>query len=103
MFRVAGNCWSSVVHIARLAKLKLWLDEKQPKVAPDTLTRKAINYLINQWDHLVGYCEHGQLRVSNVLIENATRPFALGRRSWLFVIHRKVHTPVPACFSDRVS
>jgi len=70
--------------VPKLAKLKHWLDEKQPKVAPDTLTRKAINYLINQWDHLTGYCEHGQLRISNVLVENAIRPFALGRKSWLF-------------------
>jgi transposase len=72
------------IAVPKLAKLKLWLDEKQPKVAPDTLTRKAINYLINQWDHLIGYCEHGQLRISNVLVENAIRPFALGRKSWLF-------------------
>lgn len=72
------------VAIPKLAKLKRWLDEKQPKVAPDTLTRKAINYLINQWDHLVRYCEHGQLRISNVLAENAIRPFAVGRRAWLF-------------------
>lgn len=72
------------VALPKLAKLKQWLDEKQPKVAPDTLTRKAINYLINQWDHLVRYCEHGQLRISNVLAENAIRPFAVGRRAWLF-------------------
>ncbi len=72
------------IAVPRLTKLKRWLDEKQPKVAPDTLTRKAINYLINQWDHLVRYCEHGQLRISNVLAENAIRPFAVGRRAWLF-------------------
>ena len=72
------------IAIPKLAKLKRWLDEKQPKVAPDTLTRKAINYMINQWDHLVRYCEHGQLRINNVLAENAIRPFAVGRRAWLF-------------------
>jgi transposase len=72
------------IAVPRLAKLKRWLDEKQPKIAPDTLTRKAINYLINQWDHLVRYCEHGQLRISNILAENAVRPFAVGRRAWLF-------------------
>ena len=70
--------------IPKLTKLKQWLDEKQPKVAPDTLTRKSINYLTNQWDHLVRYCEHGQLHISNVLAENAIRPFALGRKAWLF-------------------
>ena len=72
------------IAVPRLAKIKLWLEQKQPKVAPDTLTRKAINYLLNQWDHLVRYCEHGQLRISNILAENAIRPFAIGRRAWLF-------------------
>ena len=72
------------IALPRLAKLKHWLEQKQPKVSPDTLTRKAINYLLNQWDHLVRYCEHGQLRISNVLAENAIRPFAVGRRAWLF-------------------
>jgi transposase len=72
------------IAVPRLAKIKLWLEQKQPKVAPDTLTRLAINYLLNQWDHLVRYCEHGQLRISNILAENAVRPFAVGRRAWLF-------------------
>ena len=72
------------IAVPKLATLKQWLDQKQPKVAPDTLTRKAINYLINQWDHLTRYCEHGQLRISNVLAENAIRPFAVGRKAWLF-------------------
>ncbi len=70
--------------IPKLTKLKQWLEEKQPKVAPETLTRKSINYLINQWDQLVRYCEHGQLHTSNVLAENAIRPYALGRKAWLF-------------------
>ena len=72
------------IAVPKLNKLKRWLDVKQSKVAPDTLTRKAINYLINQWDHLVRYCDHGQLRISNVLAENNIRPFAVGRRAWLF-------------------
>ena len=70
--------------LPKLAKLKGWLEDKQPKVAADTLTRKAINYTLNQWVHLVRYTEHGQLRMSNVLAENAIRPFAVGRKAWLF-------------------
>ncbi len=87
------------VAVPRLAKIKQWLDEKQPKVAPDTLTRGAINYLINQWDHLVRYCEHGQLRISNVLAENAIRPFAVGRRAWLFSDSPEGATASAAMFS----
>jgi len=43
-----------------------------------------MDYMLNQWSTLVGYCERGDLQISNVLAENAIRPFALGRKTWLF-------------------
>jgi hypothetical protein len=39
---------------------------------------------LNQWPTLIGYCERGDLHISNVLAENAIRPFAVGRKAWLF-------------------
>lgn len=33
----------------------------------------------------MGYLADGQLSISNALAENAIRPFALGRKNWLFV------------------
>ena len=47
-------------------------------------TYKAIQYTLNQWDYLIGYCQDGRLRISNALAENAIRPFAVGRKAWLF-------------------
>ena len=41
-------------------------------------------YTLRQWPKLIRYCDHGQLRISNILAENSIRPFALGRKSWLF-------------------
>jgi hypothetical protein len=67
-----------------LAKLRKWLDTNRPKVTKDSLTGKAMTYLHNQWDKLTVYCTDGQLRISNILAENAIRPFAVGRRAWLF-------------------
>ena len=32
----------------------------------------------------MGYLEDGRLQISNALAENAIRPFAVGRRAWLF-------------------
>ncbi len=32
----------------------------------------------------MGYCKRGDLQISNVLAENAIRPFAVGRRARLF-------------------
>lgn len=69
---------------AKLAELKLWLEERKPKVDPDSKAGKAINYTLNQWDKLVRYCENGSLRISNILAENAIRPFVVGRKAWLF-------------------
>ena len=31
------------------------------------------------------YINHGDTQISNCLIENQIRPFALGRKNWLFV------------------
>jgi len=43
-----------------------------------------MEYTLNQWPTLIGYCERGDLHISNVLAENAIRPFAVGRKAWLF-------------------
>ena len=67
-----------------LEEFKVWLEKNSRRVAKDSLTWKAIHYTLNQWDTLRGYCEDGQLHISNALAENAIRPFAVGRRNWLF-------------------
>jgi len=74
---------------AKLAKpvlddLHAWLQTNSRRVPKDSLTAKAIGYTLNQWDRLVGYCEDGRLHISNAMAENAIRPFAVGRRNWLF-------------------
>jgi len=40
--------------------------------------------LITQWPKLVRYVEDPRLAIDTNLAENAIRPFALGRRNWLF-------------------
>ncbi len=70
--------------IPALKKLKAWLDKNTPKVAKGGLTRTAMDYALNQWPKLKRYCKQGVLHISNVLAENAIRPFVIGRKSWLF-------------------
>ena len=70
--------------LPKLNTFKVWLEQNVTKVMKDSLTRKAMEYTLNQWDSLIGYCERGDLQISNVLAENAIRPFALGRKAWLF-------------------
>ena len=67
-----------------LDDLKVWLEKNSCRVPKDSLTWIAINYTLNQWGLLIGYCEDGRLNISNALAENAIRPFAVGRRNWLF-------------------
>lgn len=67
-----------------LDDLKAWLEKHIRRVPKDSLTWTAMNYTLNQWDLLLGYCEDGRLHISNALAENAIRPFAVGRRNWLF-------------------
>jgi len=45
---------------------------------------KALNYLDHQWPRLIGYLEDGRYPIDNNLVENAIRPFAIGRKNWLF-------------------
>jgi transposase len=67
-----------------LADLKDWLENNIHRVPKGSKTYNAIYYTLNQWDSLIGYCSDGDLRISNALAENAIRPFAVGRKNWLF-------------------
>ena len=61
----------------KLDELKTWLEQNSTKVAKDTLTHTAIQYTLNQWENLIAYCDHGQLKISNVLVRHdvkARRP-----------------------------
>jgi len=67
-----------------LNKIKTYLEDNQHKVPKDSLTGKAMTYLSNQWEKLIVYCSNGELNISNILAENAIRPFVIGRKAWLF-------------------
>jgi transposase len=67
-----------------LDDLKKDIDELRVKVTPDSLLGKAINYTYNEWKYLTVFLDHPEVPISNILIENAIRPFAIGRKNWLF-------------------
>jgi transposase len=46
---------------------------------------KAVQYALNQWSSLVKYIDYGEAQISNCWVENQIRPFAVGRKNWLFV------------------
>lgn len=79
--------------------LKAFLEKSQPKVPADSLTGKAITYMLNQWSKLIVYCTNGELRISNILAENAIRPFVVGRRAWLFADSSQGAKASAVCYS----
>ncbi len=62
----------------------IYLEAKSINAPPKSLLGIAITYLTNQWPYLIQYAHHGEVPISNCWIENQIRPFALGRRNWLF-------------------
>jgi len=67
-----------------LEKFKLWLDRIHNTIPHESVLGKAISYALNEWKYLVRYIDDGQIEIDNNFIENQIRPFALGRKNWLF-------------------
>lgn len=59
-----------------------WLDQQKP--VRNTRLDKAVNYVLNRRDIAETYLEDGRCSFTNNLSENAIRPFAVGRKNWLF-------------------
>jgi transposase len=72
------------IAVPLLEDLNNWLGQKIETTSKGGLTYKAMFYTLNQWEKLIRYCEDGRLHISNAGAENAIRPFAVGRRRWLF-------------------
>ena len=45
---------------------------------------KAVNYVLNRRETAQTYLEDGRCSFTNNLSKNAIRPFAVGRKNWLF-------------------
>jgi len=54
------------------------------RTPPKGLLGQAVAYGLGQWSRVLGYLEDGRLQPDNNLVENAIRPFTVGRRNWLF-------------------
>jgi len=67
-----------------VARLRAWIDHAREVVVPQSLTGKAVAYLDAQWPRLVRVFDYGFVPLDTNLVENAVRPFALGRKHWLF-------------------
>ena len=59
-----------------------WLKTVHPEKG--SKLEEAVRYSLNQKQHLMAYLDNGEIPISNNLVENAIRPFTLGRKNWLF-------------------
>jgi len=67
-----------------IAQLKQWLEKTTPRVPPQSSLGKGLYYLTQQWPRLIRYLDDGQYPIDNNFLENAIRPFAIGRKNWVF-------------------
>ena len=59
-----------------------WVETLDP--TPGSKLAEAVTYARNQKEYLNAFLDHGEVDISNNFAENAIRPFAVGRKNWLF-------------------
>lgn len=65
-------------------KLKSWADETTATIRPKSLSGIALRYMLERWEKLVLFLEDPILGLGTNAVENAIRPFVMGRKAWLF-------------------
>ena len=66
------------------AEIKEFVDAIRPEYTSGSPMGKAVSYLYNYWSVLINYLNCYEATPSNNIAENSIRPFACGRRAWLF-------------------
>jgi len=67
-----------------VTKIQNFLSDQSIKTLPNSPYGKALAYLNNQWSKLIIFLDHPELKPDTNLVENAIRPFVIGRKNWLF-------------------
>lgn len=65
-------------------ELHTWPQLERTRVYDGSATAKALNYSLNAWEALTRNLLDGEVNVDNNHCENLIRPWALGRKAWLF-------------------
>lgn len=70
--------------LPRLEEFKAWMLAQRQSITPNTAAAKALDYTLRRWDALQRYAHSGELPIDNNPIERLIRPWAVGRKNWLF-------------------
>jgi hypothetical protein len=65
-------------------ELHLWLKVERRRVPDGSSIAAAIDYSLNAWDALTRHLKDGAVPIDNNFIERQIKPWAMGRRAWLF-------------------
>jgi transposase len=68
----------------QMAKLKSQLEAMADHYLSKGAMNTAIGYALNQWHKFSAFLSHADLPIDNNPMEQAIRPFTLGRKNWLF-------------------
>ena len=66
-----------------MEKFKEYLEKKALYLLPSGLLGEAVSYTWSQWDVLVNYLNVAEATPDNNPVENAIRPFVVGRKNWM--------------------
>jgi transposase len=66
-------------------ELHMWLQLERSRVPEGSAIAKAIDYSLSHWEGLSRFLLDGAVPIDNNHIENQMRPWALGRKNWLFI------------------
>jgi transposase len=66
-------------------QLHLWLKLERTRVPEGGAIAKAIDYSLKRWEGFGRFLLDGDVPLDNNHCENRIRPWALGRRNWLFI------------------
>ena len=67
-----------------LEKIKKLLDDNITQASPKSSLGEALSYALRHWNRMIRYLDCAELPPDNNKAENAIRPFAVGRKNWLF-------------------
>ena len=65
-------------------EMHVWLQLERQRVPDGSAIAGAIDYSLNRWGALTRFLQDGDVPIDNNHCENLMRPWAMGRKAWLF-------------------
>lgn len=70
--------------VPQMKLIEEWLDEHEKAWLPKSPMGEAQTYITNQWPRLQVFLSDGRVPIDSNAVERAIRPWAIGRKNWLF-------------------